>query len=55
MLDGDIQIGEDLRLRGDGVDELLRNLVGVEVVEAYPVEVQPGKLPEQGGQLVLAV
>ena len=55
VLYGNIQIGQNLRLCGNGVDQLLRNLVGVEIVETNPVEIQLGKLPEQSGQLVFPV
>ena len=55
VLDGDIQVGNDLLLPGHGVDELLRHLVGIEVVEPDPVEVQLAELPQELRQLVLPV
>ena len=41
--------------RAHGVDEFLRHLVGIEVVEPDPVEVQLAELLEELRQLVLAV
>ena len=52
MLDGDIQILHDLGLLGDDVDELVGDLVGIEIVEADPVDpldgAQLGQEPGQG-------
>ena len=55
MLDGDVQIGQHLVLGGDGVDQLVGELVGIEIVQPDPVEVQLAQLPQQRRQLLLAV
>ena len=38
MLDGDVDVFDDLRLRGDELYELVVELVGVEIVQAYPAQ-----------------
>ena len=53
MLDGDVQVLDDLGLLGDGVDQVLGDLVRVQVVEPDPVEVQLAQLPQERRQLVL--
>ena len=54
MLDGDIQVFDDLGLRGDDVDHLLGDLVRVEVVEPYPVDALDfTQAPQQLGQQVV--
>ena len=55
MLDRDIQIVTDLCLPGDGVNELVGEIVGVEIVEPHPVEGKPAQLPQQRRQLLFAV
>ena len=55
MLDGDVQILDDLGLLRNGVDQLLSDLVRIQIVEPDPVEVQPAQLPQERRQLVLAV
>ena len=55
VLNGDIQIGQDLRFPGNGVNQFLRHLVGVEVVQAYPVEIQTAQLPEKFCKLMFTV
>ena len=55
MLDGDVHIVADFRLGGDGVDQLVGDAVGVEVVQADPVEVQLAQLPQQLRQLFLLI
>ena len=56
MLDGDIQILDDLRLGCDGLDQLLVDLVRVDVVQSDPVESLDGtELPKKLGQQPLAV
>ena len=42
MLNGDIQILDDLRLSGDDVDELIGDLVGIEVVQPNPLDAVDG-------------
>ena len=56
MLDGDIQIFDDLVIGGDLVNQLVVKLVGVQVVETdplYPLDF--GQLTAQGGKTPLAV
>ena len=55
MLDGDVQILDDLGLLRNGVDQLLSDLVRIQIVEPDPVEVQPAQLPQERRQLVFAV
>ena len=55
VLDGDVQILDDLGLLRNGVDQLLSDLVRIQIVEPDPVEVQPAQLPQERRQLVLAV
>ena len=56
MLNGNVHVFDDLRLRRDHVDELVGHFVRVEVVDAYPVELfDPAQLPQQLRQLSLSV
>ena len=55
VLDWNVQIGQNLGLRRDGVDQLIGDLVRIQVVEPDPVEVQLAQLFQQLRQLVLTV
>ena len=55
MLDGDVQILDDLRLVGDGIDQLIIDLVGVEIVQPHPMDaVNLAQFPKQRCQKPLA-
>lgn len=55
MLNGDIQIFDDLGLFGDDIDELLIDLIRIEIVEPDPVEVHPAQRSQQIGQTALPI
>ena len=55
MLEGDVQILENLFLPGNDLDQLVRHRLRVEVVEADPVEVQPAQLLQKVRQVEPAV
>lgn len=55
VLDGDVQVVADLLLPGDGVNQLVGQVVGVEIVQPDPVEGQPAQSPQQLRQLPLPV
>ena len=55
MLDGDVQVLDDLGLPGDDVDEFVVDLVGIEVVEPNPMEGQLAELSEELAQTAAAV
>ena len=53
MLERDVQIVDDLGLGRDHVDQLVRDLIRVEVVQAHPAEIHFAQLPQQFGQQAL--
>ena len=56
MLDGNVEIGQDLFLPGHRVDQFLGDLVRIEVVQADPVDAADGaEFTQQFRQLVAAV
>ena len=55
MLEWDVQVFDDLGLGRDHVDQLVRDLVGVEVVQAHPVKVHFAQPPQQFGQQALVL
>ena len=55
MLDGNVKVGNDLFLFGDGIDQFFGDLVGIEVVQTDPVEVELAQLAQQRRKLMFAV
>ena len=55
MLDGDVHIIANFRLSGDGIYQLIGNAVGIEVVQADPMEIQLAQRPQQLRQLLLFI
>ena len=56
MLNGDVEILDDLVVRGQLVDKLVVKLVGVQVVQPYPLDaVYLRKLAAQAGKTALTV
>ena len=55
VLERNIEVFYDLRLLSDDVDELVGDLVGVEVVQADPCEIQLAQLAQQLGQQALVL
>ena len=55
MLQRNIQILYDFRLIGNHVDQLVRNLVGIEIVQANPGKVHLAQLAQQLGQQTLVL
>ena len=55
VLNGHVDVLADLRLRRDGVDQLVGDGVGIKVVQADPVEIQLAQLTQQLRQLLLAI
>ena len=55
MLDGNIQIRQDLGFLCDGIDQLIGDLIGIEIVQTDPLEIELAQFTQQLCQLMLAV
>ena len=52
MLDGDIQVFDNLGFGGHGDDEFIVDFIGIDIVDPDPVDsVDPAQLPQKLGQL----
>ena len=55
MLDGNVKVGHDLLLFGDGIDQFFGDLIGIKIVQTDPVEVELAQLAQQRRKLMFAV